>query len=133
MTISELLKLITRYPASSRIVVGHNCDDTVELSGEVLHNDGDELILLLAPAPPAEASEEFADGDDLLQADKAIEQCENILELLDDLPERAEDFADSVREKVESIKGWIEENDHVTDGQINALDNMEGAVLRWIR
>lgn len=134
MTVTDLLKLITRYPSTANLVVGHGPDETGELSGEVLHS-GDDLILLLKSVASAdEASDvEFDDGSELLAADEAIEQCDNILELIDELPERAEDFGMSVGEKVASIKTWIEQNDHVTDAQKQSLDNMQGAVLRWIR
>lgn len=141
MTVTDLLKLITRYPSSANLVVGHNPDETGELSGEVIHS-GDDLILLLKPLPVADksrqpaaatADEEFDDGSELLAADEAVEQCDNILELIEELPERAEEFGDSVREKVESMKAWIVEHDHVTEAQQQSLTNMESAVLRWIR
>jgi phage shock protein A len=66
-------------------------------------------------------------------AQRAIRQCESILSDCQEIPERGEDFAEGVIEKVESIQSWIEENRHVTDPQLTALDNMEGAVGKWIR
>lgn len=50
-----------------------------------------------------------------------------------DLPERAEDFADSVTEKLEDIEAWVEENEHITDGQTSAVSNMEAAIGRWMK
>lgn len=133
MTVAELLKLITRYPSTANLVVGRDPDHTGELSGEVVHS-GDNLILLLRPAPPSEeeADEEFDDGSELLAAEEAIEQCDNILELIEELPDRAEDFGDSIRTKVESMREWIVEHDHVTEAQQQSLDNMENGVLRWL-
>ena len=62
----------------------------------------------------------------------ALEQCQAIEELIDDLPERAEDFADSVLEKIQSIASWIEEKEHVTEGQLAAIENMHAGVSRWL-
>lgn len=64
--------------------------------------------------------------------EEAIEQCEAILLSVDDLPERAEDFGISIAEKVNDIKAWIEKNEHVTEAQQEALDNMESGVARWL-
>ncbi len=65
-------------------------------------------------------------------AKQAIRQCESILSDCEDIPERGEDFAAGVIERVESIQGWIEENKHVTEAQESALKNMENAVARWV-
>lgn len=62
-----------------------------------------------------------------------LEQCDRILALCDDVPERGEEFAESVRGKVESIRDWIEEHGEATEAQQQALDNMEEAVGRWIK
>lgn len=66
------------------------------------------------------------------EAQEGVELCEEILDSIGDLPERAEDFASSVSEKVESIQEWIEENDHVTEAQMDALENMKSGVERWM-
>ena len=63
---------------------------------------------------------------------EALELCEDILEALPELPERAEEFADSVEEKTLQIKKWAE-IDAVTDGQLIALRNMKKGVYKWIR
>lgn len=65
-------------------------------------------------------------------AQRAIRQCESILSDCEEIPERGEDFAAGVIEKVESIQSWIEDNKHVTQPQLDALDNMEGAVGKWL-
>ena len=51
----------------------------------------------------------------------------------DDVPERGEDFATSVVEKAKDIGSTIEENEHVTDAQQDALDNMMSGLQRWTR
>lgn len=63
----------------------------------------------------------------------ALAHCESILEKLDDIPDRGQDFAESVREKVESIQAWVEEHGDATQAQLDALQNMEDGVDRWIR
>lgn len=65
-------------------------------------------------------------------ASQAVEQCDRIAEKCDEVPFDAIDFADSVREKARSIRGWIEANGRVTDRQQAALDNMESGLDRWL-
>ena len=65
--------------------------------------------------------------------DEAIELCDEILSELDELPDRAGDFADSVREKVESIQAFAEERGYITEAQADALLNMQRGVQRWRR
>lgn len=62
-----------------------------------------------------------------------LDQCQELLDMLDDLPDRAADFAESVREKTQSIAEWIEENEHVTQAQCEALNNMESGAERWLQ
>jgi len=52
--------------------------------------------------------------------------------MVEELQDRAFDFGASVEEKVYDIAEWIEENEHVTDAQLNALENMHGGVARWL-
>jgi len=62
-----------------------------------------------------------------------LDQCERILEMVDELPERAEDFAISVGEKVRDMAKWIEERTVVTEKQKEALDNMQRGCERWLK
>lgn len=62
----------------------------------------------------------------------AIEQCNRIMEMCNEVPERGEDFAYSVQQKVQEISETIEESERVTEAQQIALDNMESGVSRWI-
>lgn len=61
----------------------------------------------------------------------ALEIADSILMLVDDLPEEGEDFGLSVAEKAESIAANIRKHRRVTDGQLNALENMLAGVERW--
>jgi hypothetical protein len=69
---------------------------------------------------------------DVDDPDAAIEFCDELLEDARTLPERAEDFATSIVEKVEDMKEWIEMNWRVTEGIANALENMRAGVDRWL-
>ena len=60
-----------------------------------------------------------------------MDTIEGILDEAEDLPERAEDFAVSVIEKLESMLEWVQENQHITEKQIDAIRNMEAGVSRW--
>ena len=63
----------------------------------------------------------------------ALELCEEIEELLDELPDRAEEFATSVGEKVADMREWIEDNEHVTPKQLDALENMKAGCENWLQ
>jgi hypothetical protein len=67
-----------------------------------------------------------------MEPNDALELCSEILGLLDDLPDRAEDFAASVEEKVQSMQEWIEEHGDCTANMGTALENMHAGVLRWL-
>ena len=74
-----------------------------------------------------------------MDPDEAVELCDEILELCDDVDTQVIDndtwgeFSASVREKVGSIKEWVEENDHCTGKQGDALENMRDGVSKWVR
>jgi hypothetical protein len=70
--------------------------------------------------------------DELAPWEEALALCEEIRELLPDLSDRADDFATSVEEKVDSIAEWIADNEHVTDPQWTALENMKAGCERWL-
>lgn len=62
----------------------------------------------------------------------ALKQCDEICELIEDLPETAFDFGESVGEKVRGIAQTIERTNEVTKPQQSALDNMQAGVERWL-
>lgn len=64
---------------------------------------------------------------------EAIEVCEEIIEdLIPQLPERAEDFRNSIEEKMRDVQDWIIERNHVTDAQSSMIENTRAACWRWI-
>jgi hypothetical protein len=61
---------------------------------------------------------------------------DTIQEAIDDaanLPQKAEDFAASVTEKLEDIQQWVEDNEHITEAQAEAVDNMAEGIGKWRR
>lgn len=70
---------------------------------------------------------------ELNDADDAIEQANNIIEMTGDLPEAGYDFGESVAEKCRSMIENLERTRRVTPAQKTALDNMEAGVCRWFR
>jgi len=84
-----------------------------------------------APTPPAPPSPPKPPPQRPEWAHR-LDQCDEILSAIDDLPDRAADFAASVQEKVESIRDWIEAQETVTSAQCAALDNMERGVHAWL-
>jgi hypothetical protein len=65
-------------------------------------------------------------------AEEAVAIADEALELIDDLPDAAYDFGESVKEKIESIRSTIIERDRVTDKQFSALENMKAGIERWL-
>jgi len=63
---------------------------------------------------------------------RAIVQCESIMEACEEIPDNGADFATSVYERVQSIAATIEDRNHVTERQREALDNMQAGVERWL-
>ena len=70
----------------------------------------------------------------------ALELAGAIEDMADEISEKffhdnldAMDFADSIREKAGSIADWIEENNHVTGAQEEALGNMKNGAERWLK
>ena len=62
----------------------------------------------------------------------ALRDIEEALETIQELPDRAEDFANSVDEKLRSIHEWVTEHKHITDAQQEAVANMTGAIDNWL-
>jgi hypothetical protein len=98
---------------------------------------------LMAEPEPAESSESSTPSnskptstprseEEKPQWKAALERCCEITRMVEELQDRAFDFGASVEEKVYDIAEWIEENEHVTDAQLNALENMHGGVARWL-
>lgn len=61
----------------------------------------------------------------------ALELVDQIEDAAMDVPERGEDFAASVVDTATSIGNTIEENEHVTDKQMDALENILSGLERW--
>lgn len=77
------------------------------------------------------------ESDDTPTVAEAQEQIERIVEMCEQVGEYssadAQEFAESVQEKAELIGITIEDRNHVTKKQAEALDNMESGISRWIR
>ena len=78
---------------------------------------------------PAASSARVEEGDWM----EALQVIEETLALLDDLPEQAEDFRESVQDKLENICDWVREREFVTDAQANAINNMARGVDKWLQ
>lgn len=68
-----------------------------------------------------------------MSVEEAIDLCNEIMQKASEVPEEGEDFAESVAEKAESIKKWIQKHDEVTSAQASSLENMSEALDRWIK
>lgn len=66
-------------------------------------------------------------------AQSAVRLGKEILAKVEDLPERAEDYAESVATKTTGILDWVESNNHVTKAQMDALRNMCSGVEKWLK
>ena len=61
-------------------------------------------------------------------------QIAELIEELEDegVVDRAPDFFESVKEKITGIQETVDNSQHVTKAQQDALNNMESGVRRWI-
>lgn len=64
---------------------------------------------------------------------EAIDLCDEIESLAEDVPERGEDFASSVCDQAGGIRETVERLGAATDAQVTALENMKSGLSRWIR
>ncbi len=64
--------------------------------------------------------------------EEALSQCDTILGMIEDLPMEADDFGESVGEKVRGIRATIEKRQIVTEPQQIALNNMQSGVENWL-
>jgi len=60
-----------------------------------------------------------------------LEDINDLVGRIEDLPERAESFASGVQDKVGSMAAWVETNEHITDPMKTAIDNIGRGVSRW--
>ncbi|MBN1250155.1 MAG: hypothetical protein JXC32_20995 [Anaerolineae bacterium] len=69
--------------------------------------------------------------------ESALDNISHARDLLNDLrdhrsDDRAQDFADSVEERLDGFAEWIETNEHVTPKQEEAIDNIIAGIGRWL-
>jgi hypothetical protein len=69
------------------------------------------------------------DGD----VEHARELIDQIMGMVEDLPEDAEDFGSSASETAGSINNYIDQRDRVTAKQVTALENILDGLSRWVR
>lgn len=133
-TVGELLKFLHRFPSTTTVEVSSSLMDARHGGPVRLDLSGNEYQgrILLVYEPPGKGAGKDGSDESKAIVDEALDQCDRIADLCEQVPERGEDFASSVLEKVESIRDWIEENDHVTEKQLKSLENMEAGVLRWV-
>lgn len=63
----------------------------------------------------------------------ALDLIDETIELIEDLPSAADEFAESVEEKLNGIDESITATSHVTEKQFEAIRNMHGGVKKWLR
>lgn len=61
-----------------------------------------------------------------------IDECSEVMDLLEDLPSKADGYVSNVDEKVSGIQNWVEEAEHCTDNQKNAIANIRRGAERWM-
>lgn len=113
------------------LVAAHTIDALPAFFATLRHVYGKNLAVA-AEQPIAEPPQvpTRPQGNDV---DAALESIDESLQLVDEVPERGQDFAESVAGKLRSIANKIEESDEVTPGQVQAIENMRGGLERWTR
>lgn len=62
----------------------------------------------------------------------AMGQIDELHSMLDDLPEAAGEFAESVLEQSSLVAKWVEENEAVSPKQLKAIQNWTSGVEGWL-
>lgn len=62
-----------------------------------------------------------------------LDKANEVISDAEEVPERGEDFAHSVIEKVQAISETVEQHESVSAKQWKALENMHRGVQRWLR
>jgi hypothetical protein len=65
--------------------------------------------------------------------EEALEQCDRILELCHELPDRRSAQIEELVEEVQAIREMVERTWHLTARQQDKLDHLEDMLLRWTR
>lgn len=74
----------------------------------------------------------------MLTVKEAKQLCDEILDMIENevsekAKDTAQDFFESVEEKVKNMQEWIEKNNHVTPKMVDSLKGMRSGVQKWIR
>jgi methyl-accepting chemotaxis protein len=62
-----------------------------------------------------------------------VKDANDLIEETEQVPPAGAAFAESVTEKIEGMRDWSKENEHVTEKMENALSNMRRGVEKWVR
>ena len=62
-----------------------------------------------------------------------LDDCRSAMEEISEIPERGADFAASCEDRVGGMMTWAEDNEHVTEKMVTALENIRAGVARWAR
>lgn len=99
-----------------------------QLNGHISNLEKSLTLGGSAQTQRTEATVLVTDGE----ARDALDIADEILENIDQLPSRAEGFAESVEEKAQGIRDDIEKRNRVTGSQLTALENMLEGVRSWL-
>lgn len=61
-----------------------------------------------------------------------VKRCTAVLDLLEELPERAQDFVMSCTERLQDMQNWAEEHGHVTARMLETVGNIQSGAERWL-
>ncbi|MFO0919658.1 MAG: hypothetical protein U0872_15275 [Planctomycetaceae bacterium] len=139
-TVGDLIQLLHRYKSSCRLRISHR-GETTQLT-PVTRQEGDDVVIETIHRHAEGSNKKSSSEQSRSQSGKpdvedAIDQCDRILTMCDELQdgdnETASDFASDIAEKVQSVRDWVEEHDHVTSKQQAALNGWEQGVSKWMK
>lgn len=129
-TVADLLKLLHRWKSHQKVFICHR-GESVQLSAVTRADDGNLILETVKQdrEPDKKKKNPQPANPDVAEA---LEQCDHILTLCDEVEGRGESFAADISEKVQGVRDWIETNDHVTEKQLSALQGWEAGVSKWL-
>jgi len=86
----------------------------------------------VASAPPPSGPPSKPSGKLTPEGEEGLTLCDTILNDISEMPDKAMDFAESIMNKVSSMKESIEKYGNATPKMIAALQNMRHGQLKWM-
>ncbi len=67
-----------------------------------------------------------------MEVEDFVEACTECIDRCDEVPEAGEEFAWSIKERLQGMREFAETKERVTAKMVAAMENMSAAIERWL-